>query len=78
MERAIGRPAQSVNGVIGTLAVLWDMVADADTVNDARWHAKFAVNVNTVQTSFAPAASPYSYAYYRRSRRRFPSCATKS
>jgi starch-binding outer membrane protein, SusD/RagB family len=59
-----GDQLNPVNGVIGTLAVLWDMVADADTVNDARWHAKFAVNVNTVQTSFAPAASPYSYAYY--------------
>jgi hypothetical protein len=54
-----------INGEIGTLAVLWDMVADVDTVNDARWHAKFAVNPNTVQEpSFAASASPYIYAYY--------------
>ena len=54
-----------VNGVIGTDAVLWDLVADVDTVNDLRWKAKFAVNGNTVQeATFAPVASPYIYAYY--------------
>jgi hypothetical protein len=60
-----GDQLNPINGEIGTLAVLWDMVADVDTVNDARWHAKFAVNPNAVQQlSFAGAASPYIYAYY--------------
>jgi hypothetical protein len=60
-----GDQLNPINGEIGTLAVLWDMVADVDTVNDARWHAKFAVNPNTVQqSSFAASASPYIYAYY--------------
>jgi starch-binding outer membrane protein, SusD/RagB family len=60
-----GDQLNPINGIIGTLAVLWDMVADADTVNDARWHAKFAVNPNAVQQlAFAPAASPYIYSYY--------------
>jgi starch-binding outer membrane protein, SusD/RagB family len=60
-----GDQLNPINGEIGTLAVLWDMVADVDTVNDARWHAKFAVNPNAVQQlSFAAAASPYIYAYY--------------
>ncbi len=54
-----------VNGNIGTMAVLWDLVADVDTVNDARWKAKFSVNPGTVsQPSFAGAASPYIYSYY--------------
>jgi starch-binding outer membrane protein, SusD/RagB family len=60
-----GDQLNPINGEIGTLAVLWDMVADVDTVNDARWHAKFAVNPNAVQqSSFAASASPYIYAYY--------------
>jgi starch-binding outer membrane protein, SusD/RagB family len=54
-----------VNGIIGTYAVLWDLVADVDTVNDLRWKAKFAVNPNAVQqATFAPVASPYIYNYY--------------
>ena len=60
-----GDQLNPINGIIGTLAVLWDMVADADTVHDARWHAKFSVNPNAVQQlAFAPAASPYIYSYY--------------
>jgi hypothetical protein len=61
-----GDQLNPVNGVIGTLAVLWDMVADVDTVNDLRWHAKFAVNQNlpVQQSSFAASASPYIYNYY--------------
>lgn len=60
-----GDQLNPINGEVGTLAVLWDMVVDVDTVNDARWHAKFAVNPNAVQqSSFAASASPYIYAYY--------------
>jgi hypothetical protein len=60
-----GDQVNPINSVIGTLAVLWDMAADVDTVNDARWKAKFSVNPNAVQQlSFAASASPYIYAYY--------------
>jgi hypothetical protein len=53
-----------VNGNIGTLATLWDLVADVDTLHDLRWQAKFTTNSNTVQEpSFSGAASPYIYAY---------------
>src|SRR5581483_11474699 len=49
----------------GTYAVLWDFVTDVDTLNDARWHAKFALNPNQVQEqAFAAIASPYVYTYY--------------
>jgi starch-binding outer membrane protein, SusD/RagB family len=58
----IGNP---VNGMIGTMAVLWDLVYDVDTVNDARWLAKFSPNPNLVQQgSFNAIASPYIYSYY--------------
>jgi len=57
-----------VNGIIGTYVVLWDLVADVDTVNDARWKAKFAPipaqNLPVQQSTFSPVASPYTYAYY--------------
>jgi starch-binding outer membrane protein, SusD/RagB family len=54
-----------VNGTIGTLAVMWDLVVDVDTINDARWKAKFSVNPNSVQQgAFNAVASPYIYSYY--------------
>jgi hypothetical protein len=55
-----------VNGNIGTQAVLNDLVADVDTVHDARWKAKFSVNPNlpVSQPSFAGSASQYIYSYY--------------
>lgn len=57
-----------INGTIGTYVVLWDLVADVDTVNDLRWKAKFApipaANLPVQQSTFAPVASPYTYAYY--------------
>jgi starch-binding outer membrane protein, SusD/RagB family len=54
-----------VNGMIGTMATMWDLVVDVDTINDARWQAKFAVNPNQVQqAAFNAVASPYIYAYY--------------
>ncbi len=55
-----------VNSNIGTMAVLWDLVADVDTVHDARWAAKFSGNPNlpVSQPSFAGSASPYIYNYY--------------
>jgi starch-binding outer membrane protein, SusD/RagB family len=54
-----------VNGMIGTMAVLWDLVVDVDTVNDARWKAKFSANPNAVQQgSYNAVASPYIYSYY--------------
>ena len=60
-----GDQLNPINGEVGTIAVLWDFVVDVDTVNDARWHAKFSVNPNAVQqSSFAASASPYIYAYY--------------
>ena len=60
-----GDLTNTVNGEGGTFDVLWDLVADVDTVNDLRWKAKFAANGNTVQQpTFAPVASPYVYAYY--------------
>src|SRR5580704_687522 len=60
-----GDQVNPINDVVGTMAVLWDMVADVDTVNDVRWKNKFTVNPNAVQQlSFAASASPYIYAYY--------------
>jgi len=60
-----GDQVNPINGQIGTMAVLWDLVADVDTAHDARWHAKFGVNPNAVQqSSFNGTASPYSYTYY--------------
>lgn len=60
-----GDQVNPINGVTGTLAVLWDLVVDVDTVNDARWHAKFGVNPNAVQEpTFNGVASPYIYSYY--------------
>lgn len=53
-----------IDGNIGTLATLWDLVADVDTVHDLRWQAKFSTNPNKVQEpSFSGAASPYIYSY---------------
>jgi hypothetical protein len=60
-----GDQVNPVNGTIGTLAVMWDLVVDVDTINDARWKAKFAVNPNSVQQgAFNAVASPYIYSYY--------------
>ncbi len=54
-----------INGQIGTMAVLWDLVVDVDTVNDARWAAKMSHNPNAVQQlAFNGVASPYIYSYY--------------
>lgn len=54
-----------VNGMIGTMAVMWDLVVDVDTINDARWKAKFSVNPQQVQqAAFNAVASPYIYSYY--------------
>ncbi len=60
-----GDQVNPINGQIGTMAVLWDLVADVDTINDARWLAKFGLNQNQVQQpTFNGIASPYSYIYY--------------
>jgi starch-binding outer membrane protein, SusD/RagB family len=60
-----GDQVNPVNSVIGTFVVLWDLVADVDTINDVRWKVKFTPNGNAVQQqSFAPVASPYIYNYY--------------
>ena len=57
-------PIQATN----TLAVMWDLVTDVDTVNDARFRAKFSP-INQVQNpvqqaAFNAVASPYFYSYY--------------
>jgi hypothetical protein len=60
-----GDQVNPINGQIGTMAVMWDLVADVDTVNDARWLAKMSLNPNKVQQStFNGVASPYIYSYY--------------
>jgi starch-binding outer membrane protein, SusD/RagB family len=60
-----GDQVNPINGQIGTMAVLWDFVVDVDTVNDARWAAKFSHNPNQVQQpAFNGTASPYIYSYY--------------
>ncbi len=47
---------------IGTEAQLNDFVADVDTINDQRWHAKFILNPNPVQQQFYNSvASKYLY-----------------
>jgi hypothetical protein len=65
---ASGDYTNPVNAEIGTFIVLWDLVADVDTVNDARWKAKFApippTNLPVQQSTFAPVASPFIYANY--------------
>jgi starch-binding outer membrane protein, SusD/RagB family len=54
-------PIQGTN----TLALMWDFVTDVDTINDARWKAKFSLNNQSVQqASFNAVASPYIYSYY--------------
>ncbi len=51
-----------VQSQIGTEAQLNDFVADVDTVNDQRWHAKFIVNPNPVQQPlYNSVASKYLY-----------------
>jgi hypothetical protein len=63
-----GDLTNAVNGNGGTFDVLWDLVVDVDTINDARWKAKFTPiaksNLPVQQATFAPVASPYTYAYY--------------
>jgi starch-binding outer membrane protein, SusD/RagB family len=60
-----GDQVNPINGQIGTFAVLWDLVADVDTVHDARWKAKFGANTNGIQQpTYNGIASPYIYTYY--------------
>jgi starch-binding outer membrane protein, SusD/RagB family len=60
-----GDQVNPINGEIGSLAILWDLVADVDTLHDARWAAKFSVNpVHAGKTPFSGIASPYIYSYY--------------
>jgi starch-binding outer membrane protein, SusD/RagB family len=60
-----GDQVNPINGEIGSLAILWDLVADVDTVHDARWAAKFGLRTAAVgQTAFSGIASPYLYTYY--------------
>jgi starch-binding outer membrane protein, SusD/RagB family len=65
---ASGDYVNQVNAEVGTLIVLWDLVADVDTVNDARWKAKFSPipsqNLPVQQSTFAPVASPYIFSFY--------------
>src|SRR6185437_14271861 len=54
-----------INGEIGTLALLNDLIVSIDTVNDLRFKAKFKKNPNAVQENFYNAvASKYLPSFY--------------
>lgn len=60
-----GDVANPVNSNSGTYIVLRNIPAEQDTINDLRWHTKFAANPHAVQQpGYAAAASPYVYNYY--------------
>jgi hypothetical protein len=60
-----GDQVNPINAEIGTLAVLKELPAAVDTVNDLRWKAKFAPNPIPVQLpAYNQDASAYSYVYY--------------
>lgn len=61
---ASGDQPNPMNAIVGTQAVLDEVPNDQDTVNDLRWKAKFAPNLNAVQTSYNFVASPYIYNMY--------------
>ncbi len=60
-----GDQANPMNTVVGTQAVLSDVLSDQDTANDLRWKAKFQPNANAVQqASYNFVASPFIYGMY--------------
>ncbi len=62
-----GDQVNAIQGSIGTIAQLKDMVADVDTIHDLRWKAKFIVNPviagggQVQQQLYNPVASVYIY-----------------